>query len=125
MAVNTNKSCDNCATILYGSDRGNFVQKPNIFINGQVGKNHVDPESGWRETKYLTRSANEQLCFCDTACLVEWAAMQEELWDNRKKARLMAEAGQDQMIRLERDFKKEKRDTPHRGAPPPANAPGS
>ena len=108
MALNTNKSCDNCGTIVYGTDRGAFVRKSNIFINGQVGKNNVDQETGWREVVYMSRTAQDQLAFCDAVCLTEWMGMQEELWNNRKKARLMEEASQDQAIRLERDFHREK-----------------
>lgn len=108
MAVNTNKSCDNCGTIVYGTDRGAFVRKSNIFINGQVGKNNVDQDTGWKEVVYMTRTAQDQLAFCDTDCLVEWVALQEELWNNRKVAKLRAEAEMDQRIRLETSFDKER-----------------
>ena len=92
MAKNYNQSCDNCGTILYGQDRGAFVKKDNIFVNGQVGKNVVDPESQWHDVKYMTRSSDQQSVFCDTECLREWMDLQEQLWDNRKKAKLREEA---------------------------------
>lgn len=134
MAVNANKSCDKCGTIVYGTDRGAFVRKTNIFINGQVGKNNVDEETGWKEVVYMTRTAQDQLAFCNATCLVEWLELQEEVWFNRKRARLMAEAEVDQRIRLEHSFDASKSSgdrpgykkyrTPPANAPAPAPAPG-
>ncbi len=92
MAKNYNQSCDNCGTILYGQDRGAFVKKTNIFINGQVGKNVVDPETEWHDVVYMTKAKDQQSCYCDTECLREWMETQEELWNNRKKAKLREEA---------------------------------
>lgn len=92
MAKNYNQSCDNCGTILYGQDRGAFVKKSNIFINGQVGKNVVDPETEWHDVVYMTKAKDQQSVYCDTECLREWMETQEQLWNNRKKAKLREEA---------------------------------
>lgn len=92
MAKNFNSSCDNCGVVLYGKDRGAWVKKDNIFFNGQAGKNVFDPETGYHQTVYFTRTSAEQTCFCDATCLTEWMEMQEQLYENRKKARLMDEA---------------------------------
>jgi len=91
MAKNYNQSCDNCGTVLFGQDRGAYVKKDNIFFNGQAGKNIFDPETGWHETVFFTKTKAEQTCFCDTGCLVEWMQMQEQLYQNRKQARLREE----------------------------------
>lgn len=124
MAVNTNKTCDSCGKVVYGTDRGEFIRRSNIFVNGQMGKNRVDEQTGWREVVYLTRSAQDQLAFCDAECLVAWVELQETLWDNRKTARLREEAEQDQSIRLEDSYHRENGTTPkRRGSPPPAQAP--
>jgi len=92
MAKNYNQSCDNCGTILYGQDRGAFIKKDNIFFNGQAGKNVFDPQSGFHQTVFFTKSSSEQTVFCNPECLSEWMATQEMLYQNRKMARLREEA---------------------------------
>lgn len=101
MAHNDNKSCDFDGKVVYGFDRAAFIRKPNIFINGQAGRNIVDHVTGFRETVYFTRTANQQLVFCDWDCVIGWARLQEDLFRNRKKAYLRERAEHESLDRLE------------------------
>lgn len=101
MAKNINSSCDACGTVLFGKDRGAFVKKDNIFINGQVGKNVFDPNTKFHETIFHTRTKNEQLAFCNTDCLRDWMDTEEQLWRNRQLAGLRERAGGEANERLE------------------------
>lgn len=109
MAKNYNTSCDNCGKIVYGQDRGAFVRKDNIFINGQMGRNFFDEETKYKETIYYTRQADQMTAFCDRNCLVEWMEREEELFFNRKQARLREEA--------ENNITGQDRFTPHANRP--------
>jgi len=127
MAKNYNTSCDSCGTILYGQDRGAFIRKDNIFFNGQAGKNVVDPQTGYSQTVFFTRTNAEQTCFCDAECLNDWMNTQEALYQNRKKAKLMEEvnSGASGQEPVQRDRPAYTAEAPKRvyGSGPPAAAP--
>ncbi len=94
MAKNYNQSCDACGRILYGQDRGAFIREDNIFFNGQMGRNYYEKDTGYAQTIYYTRAKDQASCFCNPECLVDWMKMEEQLYENRKKARLMEEVNQ-------------------------------
>jgi len=108
MAKNHNTSCDGCGTILYGMDRGAFVKKDNVFVNGQMGENLVDPQTAYQETVYFTPTPNERLCFCGGErfwdCFATYLDTRRTLWKNNKLRKLYEQGGRDANDRLAGSF---------------------
>lgn len=103
MAKNLNTSCDGCGRIVFGTDRGRFVREANIFINGQIGENIVDKETGYKSVEYMTPTAEERLCFCKETffdCLNQYIETRKMLNESKRVRMLREQAGLEANDRL-------------------------
>lgn len=77
MARIENQTCDNCAAILFGMDRGARVTKNALEIKGQLKTQRVDPDTKWRQHEFISPRADADMAFCmpegdELACLREF-----------------------------------------------------
>lgn len=92
MSKVNNFVCDGCLEILYGKDRGAFIDKENYFtFKGGVAIQAKDEESAARYHFFIGRHDAEWAFHLNKPCFTEWMEREITLYHNRRKAQLMDE----------------------------------
>jgi hypothetical protein len=99
MAIIQEIRCDFCAAVLVGMKGRVKVSKSYLEIAGFVRDWQADPDSGWRESTYISHPDKRQMSFCTdegATCLQDYVQMKRDSNRVRREQLLREGATRDQ-----------------------------